>query len=459
MKQFRIFCLFIPFACCLFFITVCRHPADSTQPDTSSPTYDNAKLIADAENSGLPLLEINTVQGESITSKSEYVQASFKLTNPSDSTYSEIQLDEISIKGRGNTSWSQPKKPYTLKLAEKTEVLGMPKSKKWVLIANYSDKSLLRNQFASILGNAIYTNMTWNPSFQPVELILNGNYEGTYLLGEQIKIEKNRVNIQNVADTAIGKGDDLNGDGVIDEKDGGFIFEVNTTRMDEAYNYRTTRGIGMSLKDPDVEDFEGMENSVESYMSGIIQTCEDVLYSENWLDSDIGYRNYLDTDSFIDWYLVNEIAKNNDACWFSSVYLYYDPKDGKIHMGPDWDFDIGFGNIDYGTCNNYENFYIMNSGWHKRLFEDPEFVEQMKNRWNETKTSLFAAINTTIQKQADYLAKSAELNFTRWPILGSYVWPNPSGYSDRKTYQSEVDYLISWLNKRYTWLDSAINSL
>ncbi len=231
-----------------------------------------------------------------------------------------------------------------------------------------------------------------------------------YLFFRSVR-KKNRVNIQNVADTAIGKGDDLNGDGVIDEKDGGFIFEVNTTRMDEAYNYRTTRGIGMSLKDPDVEDFEGMENSVESYMSGIIQTCEDVLYSENWLDSDIGYRNYLDTDSFIDWYLVNEIAKNNDA------------------------------------------------GWHKRLFEDPEFVEQMKNRWNETKTSLFAAINTTIQKQADYLAKSAELNFTRWPILGSYVWPNPSGYSDRTTYQSEVDYLISWLNKRYTWLDSAINSL
>lgn len=194
-------------------------------------------------------------------------------------------------------------------------------------------------------------------------------------------------------------------------------------------------------------------------MANIIQTAEDVLYSEEWLDEENGYKKYIDTDSFIDWYFVNEITKNNDACWFSSVYFYYDPKNCKLYMGPDWDFDISCGNIDYNGCDNYEGFWIKNSGWHKRLFEDPEFTEKVKNRWNETKTSLNDAINTTIKEKSDYLDKSANLNFKRWNILGTYVWPNPTGYDTRTTYESEVEYLITWLNNRFLWLDAEINKL
>ena len=285
------------------------------------------------------------------------------------------------------------------------------------------------------------------------------HFKPSYLIEEQIKIEEKRVNIQNVADTVLGKGEDLNADGIVDEKDGGFIFEVNTTRMDESYNYRTTHGIGMSLKDPDVEDFAENENKIEQYMADIIQTAEDVLYSEEWLDEENGYKKYIDTDSFIDWYFVNEITKNNDACWFSSVYFYYDPKNCKLYMGPDWDFDISCGNIDYNDCDNYEGFWIKNSGWHKRLFEDPESTEKVKKRWNETKTSLNDAINTTIKEKSDYLEKSANLNFKRWNILGTYVWPNPTGYDTRTTYESEVEYLITWLNNRFLWLDAEINKL
>lgn len=405
---------------------------------------------------GLPVVRIDTENGADVVSKEEYVSARFALTSDD---YDDLTLDKIQIKGRGNSSWGQPKKPYTLKFDKKNEVLGMAKSKKWVLVANYSDKALLRNDFASYLGNEIFTNMAWNPSFTSVDFILNGEYKGTYLLGEQIKIDEKRVNIQDISDAVLEKGDDWNGDGTVDEKDGGFIFEVNTTRMDEAYNYRTNEGIGMSLKDPDVDDFAGNEAVVEAFMESVIQSAEDALYSETYTDAENGYAKYLDVDSFIDWYLVNELAKNNDACWFSSVYLYYDPSDGKLHMGPDWDFDIGLGNIYYNGCDKSEGFWIKDSGWHNRLFTDPAFVAKVKSRWNEVKGKVQMAVTAEIQSKANAIAASAELNFKRWQILGTYVWPNAAGYDKRNTYQSEVDYLVNWTNNRYEWLDSAINGL
>lgn len=447
-KKISLFLIF------LILLAGCKH---NNNEDNEAETSNIENItIEQVMETGIPVLIITTNNSTEISSKEEYVKASFNLISDD---YEELKIDEISIKGRGNSSWSQPKKPYTIKLDKKNSVLGMAKSKKWVLIANYSDKSLLRNDFASFLGNEVYTNMNWNPSFKAVELILNGEYKGSYLIGEQIKIEEKRVNIQNVADTVLGKGEDLNADGIVDEKDGGFIFEVNTSRMDESYNYRTTHGIGMSLKDPDVEDFAENENKIEQYMADIIHTAEDVLYSVEWLDEENGYKKYIDTDSFIDWYFVNEITKNNDACWFSSVYFYYDPKNCKLYMGPDWDFDISCGNIDYNGCDNYEGFWIKNSGWHKRLFEDPEFTEKVKKRWNETKTNLNDAINTTIKEKSDYLKKSANLNFKSWNILGTYVWPNPTGYDTRTTYESEVEYLITWLNNRFLWLDTEINKL
>jgi len=337
----------------------------------------------------------------------------------------------------------------------------MGESKKWVLIANYSDKTLLRNYYVSKIGNSLFLNQKWNPSFMFVDFVLNNEYMGTYIIGEQIKIDENRVNIQKVSDVFDSNCEpiDVNMDGFVDINDGGFIFEINTNRMDEAFNYRTTLcGIGMSLKDPDVDDFLGHEDVVEDYMSTIIQNTENILYSDSWLDEITGYRNYIDVPSFIDWWFVNEFTKNNDACWFSSVYIYYNPITQKIYMGPNWDFDISCGNINYNGCDNYNYYWIKNSGWHARLFSDPEFINDVKQRWLEIKDSLYASIDE-IQEYANYLEKSAKLNFIRWPILGNYVWPNSAGYEIRTTYQSEIDYMIDWLKNRYTWMDAAIDLL
>jgi spore coat protein CotH len=225
------------------------------------------------------------------------------------------------------------------------------------------------------------------------------------------------------------------------------------------FNWFSDHVIPFSLKDPD--DYSDW-TKIQDYLNEV----EDVLYGNNFEDDTEGWRKYLDEDSFIDWYLVNEVAKNNDACWHSSVYMYFNPKDGKIHMGPLWDFDIGFGNIDYNGCDQYEGFWIKNSGWYSRLFQDSGFVTAVKNRWSETKSDLEAlgstessSVVTSVSEMADNLKTDAEVNFNVWTILGTYVWPNAAGYEERTTYQSEVDYLTLWLKNRIAWLDDAIGSL
>ena len=131
--------------------------------------------------------------------------------------------------------------------------------------------------------------------------------------------------------------------------------------------------------------------------------------------------------------------------------MYFKPNDSKIHMGPLWDFDIGFGNVNYYGCDAYEGFWIKDSGWHAQLFKDGDFVKAVKERWNEKKDDIKELLNTEASSISSFVAnleEDAKINFSIWPILGTYVWPNPAGYEDRTTYQSEVEYLKSWLSNR-----------
>ena len=125
-------------------------------------------------------------------------------------------------------------------------------------------------------------------------------------------------------------------------------------------------------------------------------------------------------------------------------------------MGPNWDFDIGFGNDANKIASGW---YIKNSTWISRMFEDSLFVANVKSRWDEKKTELASFIYSDIQTLANENNTSAQVNFLRWQILGTYVWPNPAGYDKRTTYQSEIDYLKTWLYARFFWLDNAINAL
>jgi len=436
--------------------------ATSKISDTETQTV-TSNVIA-AAYTGLPIIRLNTDCLTSEITKDEYIQGDIEILSD-DYNFEKYTFTKKKegVKGRGNSSWGMPKKSYNIKFSTAQSLFNLPESKKWALIANYSDKSLLRNKIASLLGTEIFNN-EWNPHFVNVDLIMNDEYLGNYTLCEKNTIGNGRIDIQDISDieknitngntTAI---EDANGDGILDLNDGGFVVEIDPIgriSADDIYVTGDISGKHFVLKDPD-----NISDAVKEKVNSIIQITEEALYGEDFEDSEIGWRKYIDEESVIDWYFANEFTKNNDAIFFSSVYLYYNPADSKIHLGPNWDFDISCGNINYNGCDNASGWWIRNAAWISRLFQDPLFISNLKNRWNEKKSELSTFIYSDIQTLANENATSAQVNFLRWQILGTYVWPNPAGYDKRTTYQSEIDYLKTWLYARFFWLDNAINAL
>lgn len=284
------------------------------------------------------------------------------------------------LKGTGSTSWDFPKKGYNINLVKKQELLGMPKHKQWCIIANYRDKTLVRNSFASWMGEELF-NSFWSPSYKHVDVIMNGDYLGNYVFAETIRIDKNRVNIPDIQDVEadIAKGEQLTLD------DGGFIMEVYY-RLDADFNFTSTQGVPFCLKRPD-ETSEEINTHVQNY----IQMVEDCIYSDSWLDAEKGYLQHINKASWIDWYLINEFTKNVDAPFGSSCYMYYDPSHKQLFMGPIWDFDRSYGSVTYYNVADPTRFYIKGvhpssgANWYTRILEDPKFLQSLKERWNSKK--------------------------------------------------------------------------
>ena len=408
-------------------------------------------------NTGLPVLYINTEVPIGKITKDEYVFGDMKLVyeNGEEFAYEFKKIKDgekkEGVKGRGNTSWGMPKKGYSIKFDSKQSLFGLPKSKKWCIVANYSDKTLLRNKFASVLGNEIF-NSEWNPHFYSVDVVWNGEYQGNYIFCERNVIGEGRIDIQDISDYGGKKFTDQNGDGEIDLYDGGFVLEIDE-RKDASYWFTTTKKVNFTFKDPDE-----VSEDVQEHVKNIVQTAENILYSDIFADEEDGWRKYIDEKSVIDWYVINELSKNNDAQFYSSVYIFYKPTNNKIYLGPNWDFDISFGNVNHNKNDNPSGWWIKNSRWISRMFDDPLFIVNVKNRWNEKKENLNEIVSSEFQSLANANAVSAECNFKKWKILGEYVWPNPAGYKNRTTYQSEIDYMKNWLDERIVWLDNVIKN-
>jgi len=390
----------------------------------------------------LPVLAVDT-QDRAITSTEVWVTgAGYTLTD----TGGAVVTGSLDIKGRGFSTWVfMPKKPYTIKLSVKRALAGMASHKRWALLANYSDKTLLRTETAFNMGK-ICDNLAWTPDSRQVDFYLNSEYLGVYQLTEAIKIDGSRVNVDEISAANPG---------------GGYILEVDA-RYGEPFHFTTAHGVAICCSDPDGdldEAIPGEGRTVFEKIRADVQAAEDALYGDDFTDPAAGWRRYFDAPSFADWYIVNETAKNHDAIFFSSVYFYYDPDIQKYRAGPLWDFDISCGNIDYNGCDNPEGFWIKNdtwiTTWISRLFEDPAFVSLVKTRWN-AKAAELAATLKFIDSRAGYLAEAQAWNFRRWPILNIYVWPNAVVTG---SYSREIVWLKAWLAARLSWLDSAINGL
>lgn len=406
---------------------------------------------------GLPTVIVNTRDGKYITSETEWIDGSE--IQISGGAYSDFNLEPTAmrIKGRGNSSWnSSSKGGYTFKFEKKQNLFGIGKDKTWALIGNFADKSLLRNWFASVLDKNVYdSGKEFNVTQRHVDLIINGDYRGNFTLATTIRLGDSRVDVPDISDDIT---KDRNKDGVIDFYDAGFVLEIDN-REKETYNFRTTHGIPFSLSDPDLDEYADTNEAIYQHIKKLVQNTENVLYSDGFADPDNGYAKYIDVDSFIDLYLLKELSKDIDGTFSLSMYMYFQPKDGKLHMASSWDFDIAFGNINSKNgCDDPEGFHC-NAGWYARLLEDPAFAAKVATRWNETKVQLMDVIEKDLPAQADLIRTSAKLNFIKWPELGLLTWPQPVGFYTRWTYQSEVDYLTSWTLKRIDWLDGAYGEM
>ncbi len=381
---------------------------------------------------GIPRMYITTKSGLAIKSRDSWIKGTFDLKEGKKTLCS----GKTKIKGHGNSTWSyHHKKAYGLKLDKPNELLGMSSSRKWILLNPYWDKSLLRNDFGLNIGHTIYKNQLWIPSVRDIEVVMNGKYLGVYELAEQIRIAPNRVNIPDISK----------------KHNGGYVAEVDCHMKEIRNFYSTVNQVPFNIKYP-----KKISDKLYTQIKDHIEKTEQVLYSADFLNPRTGYRKYIDTKSVIDWYLVNEITKNHDAKFHSSVYMVYDPKDKLFHMGPLWDFDISCGNINYDGCENPEGFYIKNARWIEQMFKDPQFIKELQDRWNKTKNDLYKSIQTYIPEHARYLNQARLYNFKAWKLIGVKIWPD---YVVPKTYQGEVDYLQSWLIKRYKWMDTAIQNL
>ena len=389
----------------------------------------------------LPVLRLTTADGAAVTSEDDYVQGHMTLT-PANGSSGVVVDSDLQIKGHGNTTWSWAKKPYKIKLSTKTGLLGMPAQKNWILLANFDDKTMLRDDVAFELSRRV--GMAYTPRSQFVETFLNGEYEGTYQLTESIEIDKNRVNINSLDDN------DVTAPNVT----GGYLMEVDYNHPGDANLFVGSGGMPVTMHDPDP-----MVPQQQAYIADYLGQVQNTLYGTNFADPSIGYAQYLDVDSFVDWYLVNEIFKNNDAIWWSSVYMYK-AREGKLYCGPVWDFDVGAGNSTMNQDADPTGWWVRNpwaadGQWMAQLFQDPAFKAKVKARWNELKASQFDTLTTYIDQRAAYLNQTQQNNFTRWPVLETQVFTEPELAG---SYSGEVSYMKTWLTTRIAWMDSQINS-
>jgi len=373
------------------------------------------------QSTGLPVIRIDTENKQDITSKEDYIKTNIIIEDPNNKSFSFIN-DEYNdgIRGRGNSSWSYPKRPYRLKFDKKTSLFGHEAAKSWVLLANYLDPTLIMNALAFELGQRFRLPFTNHYVF--VELFLNGEYQGNYMLTEQIQVGKGRVDIN--------------------DKEG-YLVEMDVYYDDEP-KFRTVEyDLPVMIKSPEDLTDESGYDFVKAGINELTTRVFDDAFPDN------GYRDLIDMDIFIDYLLITEIVNNKELGWPKSVYMYKDAGvNSRIGMGPLWDYDWAFGYT--GNAHDYfadsqKRSYIYYHSFFRRFFEDPVFRSKYKMRWNEMYADV-AGMETTIDKLSASLNRSQQENFKRWPEIKKY-------------FPVEIEKMKLWWRQRVAYLNTEFNKM
>jgi hypothetical protein len=434
-----------------------------------TPSWFNAAV--DFTSSNLPIVVINT-GGQTILNDPKIIVDMGIINNgPGIRNYLSDPFNEyngkIGIEYRGNYSASLPQKPYGIEtcypngISFNVPILGMPPENDWALLATYNDKSFTRN----ILSNSLFEKMGhYAPRSKFVEVVLNGEYQGIYMFSEVIKKDANRVSIAKLDSTEI----------TWPQISGGYIIKTDywdaTNSWQTSYSPIDHPGYQIHL----AYDYPAPDKIVpqqKNYIQNFIYDFETALYGPNFNDTLIGYKKYLSTRSFMDYFYVNELARNVDG--YKKSCFYHKEKDdslsgaiGKLKAGPVWDFDWAWKDI--WDCNIFQatdgsgwshhindcNTDNYSPGWMIRLLQDSVFANELNCRWQNLRNGILdtSFVFHYIDSVANYLDESQKRHYGYWGHMGSATG-TPEIQAPRQSYQAEIDSLKSWIVRRINWMD------
>ncbi len=383
----------------------------------------------------LPVVSIHTKDNVVPYDKEHQIEAIVTIVSDGGTT---LLSEPATIRERGNASRNFPKKPWRIKFDKKQRVLDAPgKAKKWTLINNYGDKTLMRNLLAFELSRRM--GMPYTPYATAVDVMLNGEFKGCYQLCDQIQVHKNRVNITEMTT------EDFSGEALT----GGYLFEIDAYAYQEPSWFNSTKGNPVTIKSPDSDSINSRQ---KRYIQDYFNKMEN-----NW-------QTYLDLNTFLRHFLVGELSGNTDTYW--SVYMYKDRGDNMVYTGPVWDFDLAFENDNRTYPVNQVSDYIyrtkgsctgnMRSFVNSIVINNAAARAQLLTIWDEVRQGGLTAEYMTayIDQWEETLQQSQRLNFLRWPIMNQMVHQNPRTWG---SYKAEVQNVRRFMQERFAWMDKRLN--
>ncbi len=435
---------FMSFLFLIFCSLIIHSQNEITSPDIRPENSTSLNFTS----SNLPIFLINTNYQE--IPDEPKISASLGIIYNGEGTRNSVFLTPnhynglIGIELRGNSTQHYPKKPYAFETRDSlgenynVSLFGLPKENDWILRASYFDHTFIRNPLACHMSRLMGR---WASHCQMVELVLNGEYQGIYILMEKIKPDIGRLDIAKLLPDQITQP----------EISGGYIYEIT--------GFESNLGQSRNLKYPDYDEAAPQQIA---YIKQYDNVFRNVMNSSYFSDKTNGYYAWIDVASFVDELLVQEGIRNSDAYGWSG-YFHKD-REAKICAGPVWDFDQSAGNSSYPDDGVVTGWMFSHPGttntpffW-PLLFNDPVFSYQVRKRWEELRMNEFKTTNllSYIDSIANLLSEAQSREFEKWPVLGQFIWRETSGYEFRTTYQDEVDYLKSFLMQRWSWMDTEL---
>ena len=488
------------------YISVEFYDADTAEDKKTEVSVRNIQFF---KKTGLPIVDINIdesyapISGMVNDKKHQtecYGKISISVPEGFESGYSDEGLTEYTggeykldyIRGRGNSTWTEDKKPYKIKLEDGANLFGMGTNKHWTLIAEKLDNSLIRNRITYYLGEQL--GMEYTPQLVPVDVNMNGQYIGCYYLCEQIRVDNSRVEIDDLEKI---KSDN-------DDISGGYLLGMSPYTNSDKVTFATKHGVRFEIESP--TEISGKNVSDEklsemnSYIKDYMNDLDEAIYGDGFKNnSGKSYTEYMDLESAAKYWLIQEFTQNGDAFITPSTYLYK-KKDGKLYWGPLWDFDyVAWDSSGYIEDEDSYSGFINRSPWFVRLMHDNEFRSKVIEVWggkdSQDPATLAYQLNELVKdggiidQYEAQLNVSAENNFYKWGFTSFSYDALPSGeymidydgneitipesmrehnyyeeYTDDEfniihceTYHDEIEKLKRWINNRINWMDENLS--